>query len=55
MQAETTQKWNDLFRDVEAALGEDPAGAKAQALAARWGALIREFTGGRSGGDEGAE
>lgn len=44
MQAESTKKWNDLFRDVEAALDEDPAGAKAQALAARWGALIGEFT-----------
>lgn len=44
MQAESTKKWNDLFRDVEAALDEDPAGAKAQALAARWGALINEFT-----------
>jgi DNA-binding transcriptional MerR regulator len=44
MQAESTKKWSDLFRDVEAALDEDPAGAKAQALAARWGALIGEFT-----------
>jgi DNA-binding transcriptional MerR regulator len=44
MQAETTKKWNDLFRDVEAALGEDPASAKAQALAARWAALIQGFT-----------
>lgn len=44
MQAETTKKWNDLFRDVEAALDEDPASAKAQALAARWGALIQSFT-----------
>ena len=46
MQAETTKKWNDLFRDVEASLNEDPAGEKAQALAARWGALIINFTGG---------
>ncbi|HTB14180.1 MAG TPA: MerR family transcriptional regulator [Bryobacteraceae bacterium] len=48
MQAESTRKWNDLFRDVEAAidLAEDPAGARAQALAGRWGALILEFTGG---------
>ena len=45
MQAETTQKWNDLFRDVEGALDEDPAGEKAQALAGRWGALILAFTG----------
>jgi DNA-binding transcriptional MerR regulator len=46
MQADTTKKWNDLFRDVEAALDEDPASPKAQALAARWGALIMAFTGG---------
>jgi DNA-binding transcriptional MerR regulator len=46
MQAETTKKWDDLFRDVEASLDEDPAGPKAQALAARWGALIQAFTGG---------
>ncbi len=44
MQAESTKKWNDLFAEVEAALDEDPAGAKAQALAARWGVLIGEFT-----------
>jgi DNA-binding transcriptional MerR regulator len=44
LQAESTKKWNDLFREVEAALGEDPAGVKAQALARRWGALILEFT-----------
>lgn len=49
MQAETTKKWSDLFRDVEAALGEDPASPKAQALAARWGALILEFTQGDRG------
>ena len=46
MQAETTKKWEELFRDAEAALAEDPAGPKAQALAARWGALIMDFTGG---------
>ena len=39
-------EWSDLFRDVEAALGEDPAGAKAQALAARWKKLVEGFTGG---------
>jgi len=33
------QDWLDLFRDVEAALGEDPEGEKAQALGARWKAL----------------
>jgi DNA-binding transcriptional MerR regulator len=41
-----SKEWSDLFRDVEAALGEDPAGAKAQALAARWKKLVEGFTGG---------
>jgi len=41
-----TKEWTDLFRDVEAALGEDPASAKAQALAARWKKLVEGFTGG---------
>ena len=44
MQADVSKRWNDLFADVEGALNEDPAGAKAQALAARWAALIGEFT-----------
>jgi len=40
--------WASLIREVEAAIsaGEDPAGEKAQALAARWSALIEAFTGG---------
>jgi DNA-binding transcriptional MerR regulator len=46
MQEQTTKRWNELFQEVEGALDEDPAGEKAQALAARWGVLIREFTGG---------
>jgi DNA-binding transcriptional MerR regulator len=41
---EGTLKWQALFKDVEAALGEDPASAKAQALVDRWDALIHEFT-----------
>jgi MerR family transcriptional regulator, thiopeptide resistance regulator len=41
-----SKEWSDLFRDVEAALGEDPAGGKAQALAARWKKLVEGFTGG---------
>ena len=41
-----TKEWTDLFRDVEAVLGEDPASAKAQALAARWKKLVEGFTGG---------
>jgi DNA-binding transcriptional MerR regulator len=40
-----SKEWSDLFRDVEAALGEDPAGGKAQALAARWKKLVEDFTG----------
>jgi MerR family transcriptional regulator, thiopeptide resistance regulator len=36
----------DLFCDLEASLGEDPAGAKGQALAARWqGQLAKESDG----------
>jgi hypothetical protein len=37
-----------LFRDLEASLGEDPAGPAAQALVARWRALVAEETGGDS-------
>ena len=32
--------WQSLFADVEAALGEDPAGERGKAIAARWRALI---------------
>lgn len=32
--------------DVEAALGEDPAGPMAQALAARWRTIVEGVTGG---------
>ena len=46
LQERVTREWNQLFRDVEAALGEDPAGPKAQALATRWSKLVSEFTGG---------
>jgi MerR family transcriptional regulator, thiopeptide resistance regulator len=46
LQAEATRAWTDWFRDVELALGEDPAGETAQALAARWKRLVEGFTGG---------
>jgi len=46
LQAKAEQDWLDLFRDVEAALGDDPASETAQALGARWQDLIRGFTGG---------
>ncbi|HEY7448838.1 MAG TPA: MerR family transcriptional regulator [Vicinamibacterales bacterium] len=35
-----SQAWRDLYRDVSAALGENPHGKTAQALAARWIALV---------------
>ena len=41
-----TGEWTALVADVEAALGEDPASPKAQALAARWRRLVEGFTGG---------
>ena len=46
LQAQVTQQWTALVADVTAALGEDPAGPRAQALAARWRALVEGFTGG---------
>jgi hypothetical protein len=46
LQEGVTKAWTELFRDVEAALNEDPAGEKAQALAARWKKLVEGFTGG---------
>lgn len=44
--AKGQKEWLDLFREVEAALDEDPAGEKAQALGRRWKALVGAFTGG---------
>jgi DNA-binding transcriptional MerR regulator len=38
--------WADLIKEVEAAVSEDPASPKVQALAARWRKLIEGFTGG---------
>jgi DNA-binding transcriptional MerR regulator len=46
LQEEVSTKWNALFADIEASLDEDPAGPKAQALAARWKELLAGFTGG---------
>lgn len=42
---EGTRAWAALFDDIEASLDEDPASAKAQALVARWTALVESFTG----------
>ena len=46
LQERVSREWAQLFADVEAALGEDPAGPKAQALAARWKKLLEGFTAG---------
>jgi len=46
LQERVSRQWLELIWDVEAALGEDPAGGRGQALAARWTVLVEEFTGG---------
>ncbi len=46
LQERVSRQWNELIADVEAALGENPASDKAQALAARWKQLVEGFTGG---------
>lgn len=46
LQEKVSREWAELIAEVEAALGEDPAGARAQALAARWRKLVEGFTGG---------
>ena len=46
LQERVSRDWTKLFQDVEAALHTDPASPEAQALAARWKALVEEFTGG---------
>lgn len=48
LQERVTKDWNDLTRDIEAAIADNvsPADERAQKLAARWRALIEEFTGG---------
>ena len=48
LQERVSRDWAALFAEVEAGLGEDPAGAKAQELAGRWMKLVGEFTGGDS-------
>jgi len=41
-----SQEWIEMYHEVEAALGEDPAGEIAQALAARWMELVEKNSGG---------
>ena len=37
-----SERWVELFRDVDASLAEDPDGEKAQALVVRWTELKRD-------------
>lgn len=48
LQERVTRDWNNLTKDIEAAIadGVSPHDERAQVLAARWNALIEEFTGG---------
>jgi DNA-binding transcriptional MerR regulator len=46
LQEQVSRQWAELFADIEASLDEDPAGPKAQELAARWRNLLAGFTGG---------
>jgi DNA-binding transcriptional MerR regulator len=48
LQERVTHEWNELFRDIDAALNEDPAGPVAQGLVKRWRKLVGEFTGGNA-------
>jgi MerR family transcriptional regulator, thiopeptide resistance regulator len=44
--SELKKAWGELVADVESALDQDPAGAKAQALASRWVTLLERLMGG---------
>jgi DNA-binding transcriptional MerR regulator len=44
--AELRRQWAVLVGDIQQALGEDPAGAKAQELATRWVSLLERLMGG---------
>jgi DNA-binding transcriptional MerR regulator len=48
MQAQVTQQWNQLIREVESAISskQNPAGTPARELAERWAGMTRGFTGG---------
>ncbi len=55
LQARVEQDWKTLIHDVEAAIAgkTDPAGPEAKALAQRWSELVRGFTGGDAGVQQG--
>ena len=46
LQERVSKQWIELIADVQAAMdaGEDPAGPKVRALAARWKTLVEGFT-----------
>lgn len=46
LQEQVSRQWAELIAEVNAALDEDPASPKAQALADRWQKLVEGFTGG---------
>lgn len=46
LQERVSRQWSELMSEVEADKADDPAGERAQALAARWMGLVNEFTGG---------
>jgi MerR family transcriptional regulator, thiopeptide resistance regulator len=48
LQDKAYQDWLDLFREIEAALGENPGGEKAQGLGERWKAMEMAYTCGSS-------
>ena len=48
LQEQCAKDWCELIADCEAALGEDPAGERVQALAVRWRKLVEGFTGGHA-------
>ena len=49
LRSQAERDWARLIADAEAALGEDPAGEQAQAIATRWTDLVHAFTGGDPG------
>jgi DNA-binding transcriptional MerR regulator len=53
LQQQCERDWSALIADCEAALGEDLASDRVQALAARWRSLVEGFTGGNADVAEG--
>lgn len=49
LQERVSQQWSELMAEVEAAKQESPSSELARGLAARWKALVEEFTGGDAG------